>query len=330
MINFVVPSLKKGGVYDFACRLQEVFGEPNGRLVHLFRGNLADWIIEPDDSVVLQLSGYGFDKRGAPLWLLKEIEGRRRHIKSFGVFFHELYAFGPPWSSSFWLSPVQRHIARRLAEMSDFWMTSRYGSAQWLERFAGDKPHAVLPVFSTIGEPDDLAQARLPRVIVFGSPGLRQLTYQAAGDKLFTWAKQAALEIHDIGAPVADQQLLATLRSNGVALHGHLLDREIRHAMASAMLGLLAYPVEYAAKSSVFAAYAAHGLCPVLISKNYVPADGLVVNDHYLPGVPDNSVIFDAASVGQRAWEWYQPHNILSHVDAIAQFSKHTRVVFND
>ena len=125
MINFVVPSLKKGGVYDFACRLQEVFGEPNGRLVHLFRGNLADWIIEPDDSVVLQLSGYGFDKRGAPLWLLKEIEGRRRHIKSFGVFFHELYAFGPPWSSSFWLSPVQRHIACRLAVLSDFWMTSR-------------------------------------------------------------------------------------------------------------------------------------------------------------------------------------------------------------
>ena len=330
MIQIVVPLLKNGGVYDFACRLQEVFGESEVRLVHLSRGNLADWKIGPDDPVVLQMSGYGFDKRGAPWWLLHEIEKRRRYIRRFGVFFHELYAFGPPWSSSFWLSPVQRHIARRLAEMSNFWMTNREGSAQWLERFVGNKPHAVLPVFSNMGELVALPQTRLPEVIVFGSAGLRQATYQAAGDKLFAWAKQSMLEIHDIGAPIADRQLVEMLHAKGVVLHGRLEAAEVGRAMTSARFGLLAYPVEFAAKSGVFAAYAAHGLCPVLISKHYVPADDLVVNDHYLPGVPDNSVIFDAASVGQRAWEWYQPHNILSHVNAIAQFTKRTRGVFND
>lgn len=319
MIQLVVPHGQIGGVFDFARKLEDAFGLDHAHLAHLSKENAAGWTVNPGDTVVLQLSGYGFDKRGAPLWLLKEIEGRRRHIKSFGVFFHELYAFGPPWSSSFWLSPVQRHIARRLAEMSDFWMTSRYASAQWLERFAGDKPHAVLPVFSTIGEPDVYAQARLPRVIVFGSPGLRQLTYQAAGDKLFTWAKQAALEIHDIGAPVADQQLLATLRSNGVALHGHLPDREIRHAMASAMFGLLAYPVEYVAKSSVFAAYAAHGLCPVLISRTYVSADDLVARQHYLPGIPDPQGGLNFSLIGRAAETWYGPHSLERHVDFIKE-----------
>ena len=321
MIQLVVPVAIKGGVYDFACRQQEVFGDRVARLNYLSRDNAADWQVGPDDTVVLQMSGYGFDKRGAPLWLPQILEQRRKYIKYFGVFFHELYAFGPPWSSSFWLSPVQRHIARRLAEISDFWMTSRQGSAQWLERFAGTKPHAVLPVFSTIGEPDDIARARLPRVIVFGSPGLRYATYQMAGANLFAWARQAALEIHDIGAPLADRHLSETLRSNGVVLHGRLEAIEIRHAMANAMYGLLAYPVEYVAKSSVFAAYAAHGLCPVLMSESYPSADGLVARRNYFPGFAGASITTeDAIAVGIAAFEWYKPHRLQRHTDVVRGF----------
>lgn len=317
MIQLVVPPKQSGGVYDFACRLKETIGQDAVRLAHLSKDNAADWVVGSDDSVVLQLSGYGFEKRGAPLWLLREIGKRRSNIKALGVFFHELYAFGPPWSSSFWLSPVQRHIARRLAEMSDFWMTSREGSAQWLRKYASDKPHAVLPVFSSVGELDEIPQTRQRRVIVFGSAGLRQSTYQAAGDRLFEWAKQAGLEIHDIGTPIADAQLDETLRANGVVQHGRLGDSEISQLMAQASFGLLAYPVEYVAKSSVFAAYCAHGLCPVLISEKYVQADGLIARMQYLPGVPDASTLFERASIGQAAREWYRPHSVKGHVDAL-------------
>lgn len=322
MIHLVLPPSKTGGVYDFACRLQEIFGECNARLIHLSRDEATDWNIEPDDIVILQMSGYGYEKRGVPFWILHEIEKRRMHIKTFGVFFHEIYAVGAPWSSSFWLSPVQRHIARRLAEMSDFWMTSRNASAQWLGRFAGNKPHAVLPVFSTIGEPDDRALTKLPRVIVFGSPGLRQATYQAAGDKLFVWAKLAALEVHDIGLPLVDHQLAATLRSNDVVLHGRLDDKEIRCVMAGAVFGLLAYPVEYVAKSSVFAAYCAHGLCPVLISEEYMHADGLVSSKHYLPGIPDTRDRPNFSLIGQAAESWYRPHCLERHVAILEKLCK--------
>jgi hypothetical protein len=321
VIHLLLPSQKAGGVYDFTCKLKEAIRQDAVRLVHLSKENADGWKVGPDDSVVLQLSGYGFDKRGAPLWLLREIEKRRKHIRTLGVFFHELYAFGPPWSSSFWLSPVQRHIARRLAGMSDFWMTSREGSAQWLRKSAGDKPHAVLPVFSTIGEPDSIAQVRAPRIVVFGSAGLRQVTYQAAGEKLFAWAKLALLEIHDIGAPITDAQLSAALRANGVIQQGPLGDEAVRRLMRDALFGLLAYPVEYVAKSSVFAAYCAHGVCPVLISKNYAQADGLVAGSHYLPGVPDAWDLLQAALMGQSAWGWYQPHRLSSHVDALTHLS---------
>lgn len=322
MIHLIVPHTQEGGVYDFSCRLQEAVGRDEMGLVHLSRESAADWKIGPEDTLVLQLSSYGFDKRGAPLWLLREVEKRRTHIKTLGIFFHELYAFGPPWSSSFWLSPVQRHITRRLAEMSDFWMTSREGSAAWLRQYAKDKPHAVLPVFSTIGEADSLVQTRLPRIVVFGSPGLRQLAYQAVGDKLFTWASKASLEIHDIGAPITDAQLAATLRTNGVIQHGRLDSEKVGRLMEDALFGVLAYPVEYVAKSSVFAAYCAHGICPVLISEKYVHAVGLVAGSHYLPGVPDVGVMTMAQHIGRKAWEWYRPHSVARHVSTMNNLVK--------
>ncbi|CAG0958838.1 hypothetical protein GEOBC_00612 [Geobacteraceae bacterium] len=317
MIQIIVPPRQDGGVFDFACQLRDALGLDVTALVHLAKATAAGWEVGPTDVVVLQLSGYGFSKRGAPLWLLHELEERRKHIKTLGVFFHELYAFGPPWSSSFWLSPVQRHIARRLAELSDFWMTNREGSAGWLRRYAGGKPHAVLPVFSTIGEPDTFAQVRLPRIIVFGSPGLRRATYQAAGDRLFTWARQASLELHDIGAPIQDVRLNAAFQANRVVQHGRLADHEIRILMGNALFGLVAYPVEYVAKSSVFAAYCAHGLCPILFSEKYYVTDGLILGEHYLRDIPGASGLADYHSIRKAAWLWYQAHNLSRHQTTI-------------
>ena len=129
------------------------------------------------------------------------------------------------------------------------------------------------------------------------------------------------LEIHDIGAPIADRQLAATLRANGVVLHGRLNDEEVRAVMADAMFGLLAYPVEYVAKSSVFAAYCAHGVCPVLFSQRYGEADGLVAGWQYLPGLPATRDFVDyAKAVGQSAFEWYQPHQLQRHAEVIRGF----------
>ncbi len=265
----------------------------------------------------MQMSGYGYHNRGAPLWLLRELEKRRKDIKIFGVFFHELFAFGPPWTSAFWLSPMQRYICRQLAELSDFWMTSREGSSHWLRRNVADKPHAVMPIFSTIGEPTQIRQMRLPRIVVFGSADLRRLTYEAAGDRLFLWARRWGLEIHDIGAPIKDSHLAKTMELNGVVQHGRLEDGSITDLMGNAQFGLLAYPVAYVAKSSVFAAYCTNGVCPILLSKNYDPVDFLIAGKHYLPGMSGPISTSAAEACGKAAWEWYQPHNLACHVASL-------------
>jgi len=313
MIQFLLPAEPSGGVYDFACRLQEQIGPDQLRVVLLSKKNCAKWEPGIKDIVVLQYSGYGFAKRGAPVWLLRLIEARRKKIKSFGVFFHELYAFGPPWSSSFWLSPAQRYIAQRLAQISDFWMTNRTGSAQWLRRFANDKPHAALPMFSTIGEPTEPTEKRLPRIIIFGGAASRRRTYYEAGDKLFTWTKNASLEIHDIGPCLADERLCNLLNTKSVIQHGELRESKVRELMQNSLFGLLAYPIEYVAKSSIFAAYCAHGLCPILISKNYEKNDGLVAEIHYIPGIRESIHEDFVRSIGRMAFDWYQHHNLKIH-----------------
>jgi hypothetical protein len=320
MIHLVIPDVQ-GGVCDFARILRSEMGPDMINLVPLSVSKVTAWEMQSGDSVVLQMSGYGFSRRGAPLWLLREMEIRRHEIKRFGVFFHELYSFGPPWKSAFWLSPVQRHVVRRMAEMSDLWMTNREGSAQWLRQYVGDIPHAVLPIFSTVGELQSLPAARKSHLVVFGSAGLRTATYRAAGRELFQWAGQQSLEIHDIGSPVTDTQVMDALTTNGVIQHGRLEAGNISDLMRDARFGVIAYPVAYIAKSSVFAAYCAHGLCPVVLSKEYAPSDGLLAGQHYLPGISAEIIAADKAKyIGECAWSWYLAHEIACHTATLREF----------
>lgn len=272
------------------------------------------------EKCLLHYSGYGYSKRGAPLWLLNKAQANRPRIKTLGIFFHELYAFGLPTGSAFWLSPVQRYIARRLAEMSDFWITNREGSAQWLRRFSGDKPHAVLPVFSNVGEMTAYTPERAPKIVVFGSAGLRMSTYRTMGDALFSWVREQGLELHDIGPAIDDHVLSATLREAGVVQHGRLEPAEVSKQLSDAMFGMLAYPIDYVAKSGVFAAYSAHGVCPILITKHHAPADGLIAGSNYLAELPVGNMQFGISrDIGHAAWDWYQPHRIMVNIHTMAR-----------
>src|ERR1051325_4758398 len=71
--------------------------------------------------VILHYVGYGYEKRGCPLWLIRGLESWKRNhrVRRLLVIFHELYASGSPWQSSFWNSPVQRWITARLARLAD-------------------------------------------------------------------------------------------------------------------------------------------------------------------------------------------------------------------
>lgn len=312
VIHICPPS--GGGVYDYAELITR--NTPNAQLMPLSQQTKIN--VPEGVNCIIHYSGYGYAKRGAPEWLISWLKTQRPRINKLGIWFHEIYATGSPWSSAFWLSPVQRNIARRLAESSDFWITNRDKSADWLSHHADKIPHATLPVFSNVGESTIYPTERQPKIIIFGGAALRSETYRAAGKELFTWADSKKLEIHDIGPKISDPSISFLLKQNHVMEHGRLEKDVVNQHISSSMFGVVRYPKSHISKSGVFASYCAHGTCPVVISEKYEMSHGLVANEHYLAGIEAAREHYASSKkIGSSAWEWYQQHNINKHIKTL-------------
>ena len=244
--TIILVMKQPGGVTDYAQVVADHMTVPVR--VQAFE---PDMQLPDGAAVLLHYSGYGYAKRGAPLHLLAWARRNRARMRRFGVFFHELYATGKPTSSAFWLSPVQRYVASRLARICDFWLTNIEDSEGWLLRHAGQLPHRRLAIPSNIGEAASFATERRPVAVVFGSVSLRVLTYRAAGDALFRWAGEQGVEIHDIGSPITEPDVAEAMQRHGVVAHGRLETEAIQRIMAGALFGLTRYPPRFVAKSSV-------------------------------------------------------------------------------
>ncbi len=213
---------------------------------------------------LLHFVNYGYEKRGCPVWLLEGLLQwkRRAPAARLVTMFHELYAFGPLWRSSFWLSPVHRMLAARLCRLSDAGVTSmrRYADrlAGWDETKTGEIP--ALPVFSNIGEPAHVPPlaARRRRMVVFGGKWLRTRAYTVSLDKLKAACRMSDIqEVVDVG-PELDFRLPEL--GVPVAALGKRETGEISQVMLNSRAGFIDYPPAYLAKSTVFASYCAHGL----------------------------------------------------------------------
>ncbi|HEY2256431.1 MAG TPA: hypothetical protein VGI11_12405, partial [Variovorax sp.] len=126
------------------------------------------------------------------------------------------------------------------------------------------------------------------------------------------------LQIHDIGPALQEDALSQQLSQEKVVLHGKLSSEEVSHALSAAAYGALAYPPDYVSKSSVFGAYGAHAMCPILLWQKYDSHDGLQANVNYAKGFEAlDDAGFDARAIGRAARQWYEPHRIDAHVAAL-------------
>lgn len=323
MINFIVPN-GEGGVADYSACLSSAVG---GRVLSFgatgegIETRIKQYSQSGEQTIIyLQYSGYGYQSRGVPLALLGTMRRMKRQGMRIGIFFHELYAFGRPWNSSFWLSPAQRHVCAELARLADFWMTNRCASADWLLRAGGRKPYAVLPVFSNVGEAEQYRVQRQRVLIVFGSAGMRQRAYIAGGSSLLHWAAAEGLRIIDIGAAMVDRDLVERLKSIGASMLGRLPVEAVAKYMSDAAMGLVAYPLSFIAKSSVFAAYAAHGVAPIVCSDSGECREGLRENEQYLRWSIEYPPRVDTSyAAGLAVFEWYKAHNVDAHRRALGE-----------
>ncbi len=287
-----------------------------GALLELLREWRGGTAAEPA-AVLVHYVGYGYQPRGCPTWLVHGLERWRAEADGCRLvtFFHEVYATGRPWQSSFWLSPVQRRLAARLARASDATATSLDLYARLLRRWR--PAAAVLPAASSLGEPaavPPLAE-RPPRMLVFGSAGNRLRVYRDHAEELEAACRALGIEeVADAGPPVA-----APTPGPGAVPRVHLgvlPAAEMSAALLRARAGFLAYPADFLPKSSVFAAFCAHGLA-TLCTTSVPPVQGLEAGRHYLsPGRPPDPGALQGTADAARAW--YGGHGLGRHAVALA------------
>ena len=275
-------------------------------------------------TALLHYVGYGYEKRGCPAWLVNALSAWRgaSSERRLATMFHELYAFGPPWSSAFWTSPIQKRIAARLARLSDACVTNMTRYANWLGARA---PHhaggiRALPVFSNVGEPAQVPafDERPARLAVFGTPGWRRRAYTEHRDCLERVCAQLGLtEVVDIGPDCGVLPELAVRRVQKGSLSADELSREFLSCRA----GFFSYPVPFLGKSGVFAAYAAHGLVPITHPANSEASeDGLQPSRHFILAASSSFAAGKETCplVAGNAFAWYGAHGVGIHADAIA------------
>lgn len=310
LVTLIPPGT--GGVRDYAEIMNRHI--PGRILAPLPDTPLAEY---GSGDIVLNFSGYGYHPRGIPTWLVERLTQLRARGTQVGVYFHELFATEPPWRSAFWLGPVQRRIASDLGNLASYWLTNCNMAAQWLREHATPVPHRVLPVYSNVGELATRPSPRADKMVVFGGPSIRSQVYRRLDAGFWRWVLEEGLAVHDIGPPICTAEYDRLCESQRIHAHGSLPAEQVSHRLAEARFGLLCYPPQVVAKSGVFAAYSAHGVCPILFADHYQAHDGLVPDRHYAAGYAGlQEGRLNADTIGSALFDWYQPHRVDAHAQA--------------
>lgn len=279
-----------------------------------------------DAPVLLHYANYGYQRRGCPRWLAEGLTrwldaGRDHRLVTF---FHEVYASGPPWRSSFWLRPAQRRIAASLARASAATATSLELYAEMLRPWAERTP-AVLPVFSTIGEPGEVPawEERPARLVVFGGRGAREMAFGPLAPELELACRRLGIEeVCDVGPPLAVTP--SRIGPAEIVRRGVLPAPEVSSLLLAARAGYLAYPAYFLAKSTIFAAYAAHGVLTVRgWPRRERPHAGLSGGEvaqgtHFWE--PAGGSLAGLGSIAATARAWYAPHRLEVQAEAFREW----------
>ncbi|MBZ8179765.1 glycosyltransferase family 1 protein [Oscillatoria salina] len=288
------------------------------------------------DKILLHYVGYGYAKRGCPLWLIEGLERWRSQSQErfLVTMFHEVYAAGRPfWTSAFWLFPLQKNLASRLVKLCDRALTSVQLYAEILTLLSQGKHSHIpsLPVFSNVGEPLEVEPltARKRQLVVFGGRSKRLQAYQQAAT-LNKVCQLLDLEtILDIGTPTNLD--FSTISRIPVREMGKLSAAEISRLMLDSVAGFFVNRPELLAKSTIFAAYCAHGLVPVNAYSNPQSTDGKEAEkSSWIPELEPKTlkiakkvhsepkVVFQ--EIANNAFSSYHKHDLSTHAQKFATY----------
>jgi hypothetical protein len=294
-------------------------------LLRLMHGLTTNRLPTTQPIVLLHYVPHGYARKACPVWLVAALKQWRQQSNGRLItFFHELYALDwhRPWSSDFWLSPVQQSLAGCLSQLSDLCLTSteRYiGQIQQLSR-GKQRDVPLLPIFSNVGEPAEVRPLaeRQRTLIIFGQRHSKGGIYKHE-TLLQTISSSLHIEqILDIGPRTG----LAPAAIGKIPIQelGELPATDISQLLSQSLAGFLTYDPRRLSKSGIFAAYCAHGLLPINSQSLASTVDGLQPGVHYWAS--DRASLLNlelGQAIAHQAHTWYQQHNLKTHAQTLYQ-----------
>jgi hypothetical protein len=230
--------------------------------------------------IILHYVGYGYGRRGTPLWLpetLSRIKGSGRLL----TIFHELYATGSIRQSAFWLQPIQKRIVRAIADMSDTAVVSNNFSRRQLRRLAPGVRIVMQPVMSNFGEPHlsstDLDERDPHRWVICGGTELveRSITsFVRIADRIAEGQVPRELFVFGGRENPCVRMILEKERRFKSYYRPNIALEDASRILGGCTFGWFDYfahvgvPIDLILKSSAFAACCAHGVIPVVPDPN--------------------------------------------------------------
>jgi GT2 family glycosyltransferase len=268
-------------------------------------------------AILVHYSGYGYSADGAPHLLAEAVE-RVRASGQFriGVYFHELFATGMPWSSAFWHTHRQRRVVRRLAQACDLIATNSSRQLDWLEREAIQSRVTqvrLLPVFSNVGESmeNPSMSARRPAMVVFGLPATRRRAYGRLSSLGGLLRSLGIEEIVDAGPEFDSPSKLCGIP---VRRMGVMAAADLAGILSQSLFGFVWHNSFGLANSGVFAGLCAFGAIPVIAEPFAGEVDGLRDGVHLISPRTAGAVMAGALqSCSAAAWQWYSGHRLHLH-----------------
>lgn len=273
------------------------------------------------DALLVHISLYGYQRRGVPTWLVRGLEAiKRKRAMPIAAIFHETWAgdSATPLQSSYWLWRLQRYLIGRLLTLSDYVVTTTGGFKRALLSLQKSIPKEVIVenVFSNVGEPEVVAPVadRARRLVVFGGPSISVLDAFGA---LQRFAEAAGIgHIVDIGRRSAPPPV--RIGEVPVTAAGALPAEEVSRRLADCRYGVVPYSNRAVfGKSTIIAAYAAHGVLPVVFAPTHADSDGLCAGQTYLAA--DDHAVAHPQAVQERLLAWYGQHDSRRQAASLAQ-----------
>ncbi|MEL7224798.1 MAG: hypothetical protein AAGL17_08020, partial [Cyanobacteria bacterium J06576_12] len=253
-------------------------------------------------TVVLQYSNYPYlqGKLDVPIWLAPALRALQKKGVAVVVMFHELPTL--KYGILHVRNPIQERLSRDLARLADGVITNNQAFQKMLEGWR-QQPVVCQPNFATIGELQGTALPLAERdriLVVFGTSD-RNRVYKSNLSILNEICEQLNIHtLYDVGRPLDWDTAALSVKT---VKTGVLTNEEISDLMARAFAGVFDYHrfPQNLGKSSVFAAYSAHGLMPICNGRYLRPQDGIVADQHYV-----DTFTLHACSKDSSPDSWFQ------------------------